>query len=271
MKIPFAFHHASLFVRDVPASAEFYQRALGLEEIPNRVGKSQIRWFVIDGYRTLHLIGGDPELNRPRQFSTHLALATAPFDATIAHLERKGIADANWLGSQIQSMCAKTALVRSISKIRMAIGSRSMMPATSLEGVDFASVLSFPGGLEAASRKETCGASMTSAVIASSVRFQAAADLSLMTGIGREADVHVVADVCPLGVRNGPSSSAGFRDIPHSNAPTFPAMLTRESVPQPNGSSRFDAFGSGVFAAFQRYSLKNPLLQGIAQVGDEFA
>ncbi len=95
MKIPFTFHHASLFVRDVHASAEFYQRALCLEEIPNRVGKSHIRWFVIDGYRTLHLIGGDPELNRPRQFSTHLALATASFDNTIAHLEREGITYVN--------------------------------------------------------------------------------------------------------------------------------------------------------------------------------
>ena len=134
MKIPFTFHHASLFVRDVHASAEFYQRALRLEEIPNRVGKSHIRWFVVDGYRTLHLIGGDPELNRPRQFSTHLALATASFDNTIAHLEREGITTSTWLGSQARSMCAKTALGRSISRIRTAIGSRSMMPAPSLEG-----------------------------------------------------------------------------------------------------------------------------------------
>src|SRR5262245_37238727 len=95
MKLPLAFHHASLFVRDVHASAEFYARALGLEEIPNRVGKSHIRWFVIDGFRTLDLIGGDPELDRPRQFSTHLALATASFDAILAHLEREGIAYVN--------------------------------------------------------------------------------------------------------------------------------------------------------------------------------
>ena len=41
------------------------------------------------------LIGGGPELDRPRQFSTHLALATATFDATIAHLERQGITYVN--------------------------------------------------------------------------------------------------------------------------------------------------------------------------------
>ena len=52
----------SLYVRDVDASATFYATVLGLEEIPNRVGKSHIRWFTIDGFRTFHLIGGD--LNR---------------------------------------------------------------------------------------------------------------------------------------------------------------------------------------------------------------
>jgi lactoylglutathione lyase len=91
MSISFAMHHASLFVRDVNASAEFYARALGLEEIPNRVGRSHIRWFAIDGFRTLHLIGGDLETDRPRQFSTHLALSTHAFDAAREHLSQQGI------------------------------------------------------------------------------------------------------------------------------------------------------------------------------------
>jgi lactoylglutathione lyase len=95
MTMTFALHHASLSVRDVNASAEFYARVLGLQEIPNRVGKAYIRWFVIDEFRTLHLIGGDPEAERPRQFSTHLALATPAFGDALAHLERQGIAYVN--------------------------------------------------------------------------------------------------------------------------------------------------------------------------------
>ncbi|MPR12154.1 VOC family protein [Microvirga tunisiensis] len=59
----FTLHHVSLYVRDVDASASFYATVLGLQEIPNRVGKSHIRWFTIDGFRTFHLIGGDPELD----------------------------------------------------------------------------------------------------------------------------------------------------------------------------------------------------------------
>jgi lactoylglutathione lyase len=57
----FTLHHVSLYVRDVDASAFFDATVLGLAEIPNRVGESHIRWFIIDGFRTFHLIGGDPE------------------------------------------------------------------------------------------------------------------------------------------------------------------------------------------------------------------
>ena len=87
----FTLHHVSLYVRDVDASATFYATVLGLEEIPNRVGKSHIRWFTIDGFRTFHLIGGDPEPERSRPFSTHVALATRDFEAALARLEQHGV------------------------------------------------------------------------------------------------------------------------------------------------------------------------------------
>ncbi len=87
----FALHHISLYVRDVDASAVFYASVLGLDEIPNRVGKGHIRWFTIDGFRTIHLIGGDPEAERPREFSTHVALATTNFEAALARLEEHGV------------------------------------------------------------------------------------------------------------------------------------------------------------------------------------
>ena len=82
----FTLHHVSLYVRDVHASAAFYADVLGLQEIPNRVGQSYIRWFVIDGFRTVHLIGGRPEPERPYPFSNHLALATSDFEAALSRL-----------------------------------------------------------------------------------------------------------------------------------------------------------------------------------------
>jgi lactoylglutathione lyase len=87
----FTLHHVSLFVRDVDASAAFYARVLALDEIPNRLGRSGIRWFTVDGFRTIHLIGGDPEAERPRPMSTHLALAARDFDAVLARLEENGV------------------------------------------------------------------------------------------------------------------------------------------------------------------------------------
>jgi len=87
----FTLHHVSLYVRDVHASAAFYAEVLGLQEIPNRVGQSHIRWFIIDGFRTVHLIGGDPEPERSYPFSNHLALATRDFEAALNRLEQHGV------------------------------------------------------------------------------------------------------------------------------------------------------------------------------------
>jgi lactoylglutathione lyase len=90
----FALHHVSLHVRDVDASAAFYETVLGLREIPNRLGGVRhIRWFTIDGFRTVHLIGGDRESERPRPLSNHIALATAQFETVLAHLRQRGVTD----------------------------------------------------------------------------------------------------------------------------------------------------------------------------------
>jgi lactoylglutathione lyase len=87
----FFLHHVSLHVRDVEASAAFYADVLGLQEIPNRVGKSHIRWFTIDGFRTVHLIGGGTQGEQPRHFSNHVALATRSFEMVLTRLEQCGV------------------------------------------------------------------------------------------------------------------------------------------------------------------------------------
>lgn len=87
----FRLHHISLYVRDVDVSAVFYRTVLGLSEIPNRVGKAHIRWFTIDDFRTVHLTSGDQEGERPRQFATHVALATQEFDKVLSQLQQHGV------------------------------------------------------------------------------------------------------------------------------------------------------------------------------------
>jgi lactoylglutathione lyase len=91
----YSLHHVSLYVRDVNRSAEFYARVLGLREIPNRVGKAHIRWFDLDGLRTIHLIGGDEVAERPRPFPTHLALVTPRLDDTVARLREANVTFVN--------------------------------------------------------------------------------------------------------------------------------------------------------------------------------
>jgi lactoylglutathione lyase len=109
----FTLHHVSLYVRDVDASASFYANVLGLQEIPNRVGKGHIRWFTIDRFRTFHLIGGDPEPERSRQFSTHVALATRDFEATLARLEQHGVTYVS-LARQLKDITVRADGIRQI-------------------------------------------------------------------------------------------------------------------------------------------------------------
>jgi lactoylglutathione lyase len=92
----FSMHHVSLFVRDQDRSADFYAGVLGLTEIPNRVGRAHIRWFDLDGLRTIHLIGGDAEAaERPRPFSTHMALVTPDLDALMRRLQEANVTYVN--------------------------------------------------------------------------------------------------------------------------------------------------------------------------------
>jgi len=84
-------HHMSHYVKDVDASAAFYMSVLGLTEIPNRIGNPKIRWFDLDGIRSIHLIPGDTVPDRPRPFSTHVALATTEFDALVERLKSLGV------------------------------------------------------------------------------------------------------------------------------------------------------------------------------------
>ena len=87
----FSLHHVSIFVRDLNRSASFYATALGLTEIPNRVGKSHIRWFDLDGLRSIHLIGGDSVAERDRPMSTHFALVTTDLDGAMVRLRESGV------------------------------------------------------------------------------------------------------------------------------------------------------------------------------------
>lgn len=91
----FQLHHIAPLVLDVDAKRGVLQSCTGLGRNSNRVVKAHIRWCIIDDHRTVHLIGGDSEGQRPRQFATHIALATQQFDMVLGRLRQQPVTFVN--------------------------------------------------------------------------------------------------------------------------------------------------------------------------------
>ena len=87
---PFRVDHLSIHVRDLDVSCEFYGRVLGLREIPAKASRPQIRWFDFGDGRELHVIAGSETMSGSHK-NTHLALATAQFDALVTHLRAHAV------------------------------------------------------------------------------------------------------------------------------------------------------------------------------------
>ena len=90
MASPYRLDHLAVHVSDMEASVAFYSGLLGLPEIENPMGNASVRWLAIDAGHALHLLPGGEKAVRTIQ--THLALAAADFDATVARLTAAGAA-----------------------------------------------------------------------------------------------------------------------------------------------------------------------------------
>ena len=76
------FNHIALSVKDVDQSAQFYNKALNLQEITNRTQIHGIRWFSIGEGKELHLISilkNHITINK----AVHFALTVSDFDAFV--------------------------------------------------------------------------------------------------------------------------------------------------------------------------------------------
>lgn len=95
--ISMKFNHVALSVKDLNASANFYKKALNLNEIVNRTEVDGIKWFSLGEDKELHLISiveGDVIINK----AVHFALTTPTFDAFVANLEKMGLPYSSWAG-----------------------------------------------------------------------------------------------------------------------------------------------------------------------------
>jgi lactoylglutathione lyase len=117
-------NHMSVQVRNLEASAKFYQEILRLPEIECGAQKDNIRWFGLGHGQSVHLIEGDFG-NTFVKISTHFCISSADFDGTIRHLRTKGAKFCNLRKKRERNTYAPMEYVRSICRIPTATGLRS--------------------------------------------------------------------------------------------------------------------------------------------------
>ena len=88
--------HDAVAVKDLDASAQFYEEILGLKEIPNGGLPDHIRWFQLGNKVQIHLIESEslPEKNK----GVHMAFNTDKLEELMQFLKSKNIHFENWSG-----------------------------------------------------------------------------------------------------------------------------------------------------------------------------
>lgn len=84
------FDHSTVYVRDLEKSANFYEKVLGLERIPEPFKDGRHVWFRIGPHDQLHVVSGATEAMK-HDVNVHLAFRVASFDDFISHLDQMAI------------------------------------------------------------------------------------------------------------------------------------------------------------------------------------
>lgn len=92
------FDHATILVRDLERSAEFYRNVLHLEELETPWGVNpSIRFFAIGNNQQLHLARGENDEVKLDK-SIHIAFTVTDFDGYLRFLNDVGVAYSNFEG-----------------------------------------------------------------------------------------------------------------------------------------------------------------------------
>jgi len=87
---PAEFDHSTVYVRDLQKSADFYEKALGLERIPEPFKDGRHVWFRIGPHDQLHVVSGATEGMR-HDVNVHLAFRVPSFNDFVSHLDQISI------------------------------------------------------------------------------------------------------------------------------------------------------------------------------------
>ena len=84
------FDHSTVYVRDLQKSADFYEKTLGLERIPEPFKDGRHVWFRIGSHDQLHVVSGATEV-MPHDINVHLAFRVPSFTDFVSHLDHMSI------------------------------------------------------------------------------------------------------------------------------------------------------------------------------------
>jgi lactoylglutathione lyase len=84
------FDHTTVFVRDLQKSADFYDKVLGLERIPEPFHDGRHIWYRIGPHGQLHVVSG-ATAPADHNVEVHLAFRVASVPDFSAHLDKLGI------------------------------------------------------------------------------------------------------------------------------------------------------------------------------------
>jgi lactoylglutathione lyase len=90
--------HIALLVRDLEETRDFLTRVLGIRQIANPMGGTEILWFEIGSGQRFHVQAGDVRRTHVEK-RTHFALSAPDLDAVLAHFEAAGVTYSDMKGT----------------------------------------------------------------------------------------------------------------------------------------------------------------------------
>ena len=84
---PSEFNHIAIFVQDLQKIADFYEKVMGLEKIPEPFHDGRHVWFRIGEHGQLHVVGGATQ-PAPTMIDVHTAFRVASIADFMAHLDK---------------------------------------------------------------------------------------------------------------------------------------------------------------------------------------
>ncbi len=84
---PPEFDHTTVYVHDLQKSAEFYEKVMGLQKMPEPFKDGRHVWFRIGAHDQLHVVGGATGVT-PHQIDIHVAFRVASLPDFMTHLDQ---------------------------------------------------------------------------------------------------------------------------------------------------------------------------------------